>query len=57
MQQGAKEPGTTTLVHQVISSTQAEKHRGLTGSDASVLLIVLKELAPIRRLPTIEDAP
>ena len=44
------------------ASLQAEKHRGHAGSDVSVLqlvflLIVTNELAPIRGLPTIEDAP
>ena len=39
------------------ASMQTEKHRGHAGSDASVLQFVLTEPAPIRRLPSIEDAP
>ena len=37
--------------------TQAEEHRDYAGSDTSRFLLVLQELAPIWRLPTIEYAP
>ena len=40
-----------------MTSVQAEKHREHAGSDASLRLLVLQDVAPVRRLPTIDDTP